>query len=102
MRRAPGAGVAETGALSQAAMDRTIAALSVCAQKMRRHGVTRQRHVATEACRRARNGHEFLRRVEAETGLHLDVIPPEEEARLALGRLNRNEVVIFPAPPAGR
>ncbi len=79
-----GAGVAETGALSQAAMDRTIAALSVCAQKMRRHGVTRERHVATEACRRARNGVEFLRRVEQETGLHLDVIPPEEEARLAL------------------
>lgn len=26
----------------------------------------------------------------------------EEEARLALGRLNRNEVVIFLAPPAGR
>jgi exopolyphosphatase/guanosine-5'-triphosphate,3'-diphosphate pyrophosphatase len=79
-----GAGIAETGALSQAAMDRTIAALSICAQKMRRHKVTRQRHVATEACRRARNGHEFLRRVEAETGLHLDVIPAEEEARLAL------------------
>ena len=79
-----GAGVAETGALSRAAMDRTIAALSVCAQKMRRHGVTRERHVATEACRRARNGVEFLRRVEQETGLHIDVIPPEEEARLAL------------------
>ncbi len=79
-----GAGVAETGALSQAAMDRTISALSVCAQKMRRHNVTHERHVATEACRRARNGHEFLRRVEQETGLRLDVIPPEEEARLAL------------------
>jgi exopolyphosphatase/guanosine-5'-triphosphate,3'-diphosphate pyrophosphatase len=79
-----GAGVAETGALSQAAMDRTIAALSVCAQKMRRHNVTRERHVATEACRRARNGVEFLRRVEEVTGLRLDVIPPEEEARLAL------------------
>jgi len=79
-----GAGVAETGALSEAAMDRTVAALSVCAQKMRRNNVTRERHVATEACRRARNGVEFLRRVEAETGLRLDVIPPEEEARLAL------------------
>ena len=48
-----GAGIAETGTLSEAAMDRTIAALSICAQKMRRHKVTRQRHVATEACRRA-------------------------------------------------
>ena len=79
-----GAGIAETGTLSEAAMDRTIAALSICAQKMRRHKVTRQRHVATEACRRASNCLEFLRRVEDETGLRLDVIPPEEEARLAL------------------
>ena len=43
-----------------------------------------------------------LREALAETGIHLDIISAEEEARLALGRLNRNEVVIFPAPPAGR
>ena len=79
-----GEGVAETGTLSQAAMDRAMAALFVCAQKMRRHGVMRGRHVATEACRRASNCGDFLRRVEAETGLKLDVITPEEEACLAL------------------
>ncbi|NKB58980.1 MAG: Ppx/GppA family phosphatase [Alphaproteobacteria bacterium] len=79
-----GEGVSETGALTAAAMDRTIDALRVCAAKMRRRRVDRARLVATDACRRAINGTEFLDRVAAETGLHLEVISTEEEARLAL------------------
>ena len=50
-----GEGLAATGALSAAAMDRTIDALKVCAAKMRRHRVLHARSVATEACRRAGN-----------------------------------------------
>ena len=42
------------------------------------------RLVATEACRRARNGNHFLTLVARETGLRLEVIRPEEEARLAV------------------
>jgi exopolyphosphatase/guanosine-5'-triphosphate,3'-diphosphate pyrophosphatase len=40
--------------------------------------------VATEACRRARNGNHFLALAAKETGLRLEVIRPEEEARLAV------------------
>ena len=76
--------VSETGILSEAAIQRTIRALRVCAGKMERRGVTRVRGVATEACRRATNCGEFLERVVAETSITLDIISTDEEAQLAL------------------
>jgi exopolyphosphatase / guanosine-5'-triphosphate,3'-diphosphate pyrophosphatase len=79
-----GEGVAGSGWLSERAIARTIAALRVCARIIERHDVDRMRCVATEACRRARNGVEFLARVKRVTGLAFEVLPHEEEARLAL------------------
>jgi exopolyphosphatase/guanosine-5'-triphosphate,3'-diphosphate pyrophosphatase len=79
-----GEGLLQSGRLSEPAMDRAIAALAACADKLARRGVTQVRSVATEACRRAENGPDFVRRVYAETGLALDVITPAEEARLAV------------------
>lgn len=71
--------------LGRTAMDRTVAALQVCAGKIQRHRVVACRAVATEACRRARNFDEFRRRVLRQTGLYLELITAEEEARLSLG-----------------
>ncbi len=79
-----GEGLASSGRLCQAAEDRTIEALKRCADKMYRRQVNTSRLVATEACRRASNGADFLRRVAQETGLTLECIPALEEARLAL------------------
>ncbi|MGR3486300.1 MAG: Ppx/GppA phosphatase family protein [Paracoccaceae bacterium] len=79
-----GQGLNQTGRLSRGSMARTLAAMRICAQKLRRHDVGNMRLVATEACRQAENGPEFLRRVTAETGLELEVIAPQEEARLAV------------------
>ena len=79
-----GEGLAQTGRLSEAAMDRTVAALKVCADKLCRRNVRLARSVATEACRRASNGEEFIERVRRETGIHLNVISAQEEARLAV------------------
>lgn len=79
-----GEGLAATGALSDAAMDRAVAALSVCAEKLRARQVTLARSVATEACRRASNGAAFIERVKRETGIALDIISAQEEARLAV------------------
>lgn len=79
-----GEGLAATGRLSDAAIERTIAALSICADKLKRRNVTLARSVATEACRRASNGAEFIDRVYRETGIVLDIISAEEEARLAV------------------
>ncbi len=79
-----GEGVTATGVLSEVAMRRTIEALLVCAEKMRRRGVKRSRLIATEACRIAQNGVEFVDRVRRETGLALEIVNPETEARLAV------------------
>jgi len=80
-----GEGLAASGRLSPAAMDRTIGALRACADKMVRNRVTRARLVATEACRRAANCDEFAQRVWRETGLDLEIISARDEAALALG-----------------
>ena len=79
-----GEGLGATGRLSDASMDRAVAALAICADKLRRRNVTLARSVATEACRRAHNGGEFADRVRQETGVVLEIIPPKEEARLAV------------------
>ena len=79
-----GQGLESTGKLSRASMHRTINAMRICRQKLERHGVKRMRLVATEACRRARNGRAFIGQVRRETGLELEIIKPEEEARLAV------------------
>lgn len=78
-----GEGVPTTGLLSQAAMDRTVAALKVCAAHLDRHKVRHVRAVATEACRQAANAPLLVERVARETGITLTVISSAEEARLA-------------------
>ena len=79
-----GEGLAASGKLSDTAMERTLAALHVCAEKLRRRNVHLARSVATEACRRASNGAAFIERVREETGIVLDIISAQEEARLAV------------------
>lgn len=79
-----GEGLAQTGRLSEAAMDRALGALQICSEKLKRRNVHLARSVATEACRRASNGAEFIERVRGETGIRLDIISAQEEARLAV------------------
>jgi exopolyphosphatase/guanosine-5'-triphosphate,3'-diphosphate pyrophosphatase len=79
-----GEGLATSGKISADAQDRAVAALAVCAEKLCRRRVTLSRSVATEACRRAVNGRQFVERVRRETGIVLEIIAPEEEARLAM------------------
>ena len=79
-----GEGLAATGRLSEAAMQRTLEALRVCAGKIEHRGVTAGRYVATEACRRAENCAGFLDRVRAELGIDIEIISTAEEARLVV------------------
>jgi exopolyphosphatase/guanosine-5'-triphosphate,3'-diphosphate pyrophosphatase len=95
-----GEGLTASGELSEAAIRRSIVALRVCADKVARRGVTQLRCVATEACRKAANGAEFIDRVQAATGLRFEIISTAEEARLALAgcaplldRRNRHALV---------
>ena len=79
-----GEGLSKSSKLSDEAMDRTIDALKVCSEKMAYRGVHKSRLIATEACRRAENGAEFIHRVHAETGLKLEIIEQQTEAKLAV------------------
>lgn len=93
-----GEGVSASGALSEAAMARTLDALRVCADKIARRNVVQSRCIATQACRAAANGADFLARVEHETGLRFEIITPEEEARLAVAGCGE---LLDPEAPAG-
>ena len=79
-----GEGLAASGRLSEEAMERALGALHICADKLKRRNVQLARSVATEACRRATNGADFITRVREETGIALDIISAQEEARLAV------------------
>ena len=79
-----GEGLSATGALSEAAIERTLDALRVCAVKIAARRVTAGRYVATEACRRAANCEGFLARVAEEVGLEIEIISTTEEARLVV------------------
>ena len=79
-----GEGLAASGKLGEAAMDRAVEALKVCQTKMTNRGVTRARLVTTEACRAATNGLEFVRRVSDEAELELEIVDQRTEASLAV------------------
>ncbi|MBT9287979.1 Ppx/GppA family phosphatase [Hyphomicrobiaceae bacterium 22] len=79
-----GEGISHSGRLSEAAQDRALEALRICRAKLDLRGVERARLVATEACRIAANGSHFLERVYEETGLELEIVSRETEARLAV------------------
>ncbi|WP_378943060.1 Ppx/GppA phosphatase family protein [Mesorhizobium sp. ANAO-SY3R2] len=79
-----GEGLTASGRLGRPAMDRAVEALKVCGDKLRSRKIKRARLIATEACRSAENGAEFIDRVEREAGLKLEIIDRQTEARLAV------------------
>ncbi len=79
-----GEGISATGCISEAAIERAIAALSICRDKIQSRKAKRLRLIATEACRAASNADGFRDRVAAETGIRLEVIDRETEAALAV------------------
>ncbi len=84
-----GEGLGASGRLSDEAMERAMAALKVSGEKVRRRRVVKFRAIATQACRIADNGQAFVNRVADETGVKLQIITPQEEARLSVtGCLN--------------
>ena len=64
-------------------LERTIAALKVCAEHIERSQAAHVRAVATQAARLARNADVLIARARAEAGIELEVISSEEEANLA-------------------
>lgn len=78
-----GEGVSRSGMLGEAAIERAMAALRVCRDKIVNRRVTRSRLIATEACRAAANADAFCARVADELGIELEIIDRETEATLA-------------------
>jgi len=81
-----GEGLSRTGRLAEGAMERAYDALALCAERVAKRELAPHRlmAVATQACRQAENGPEFVDRVRRGTGLDLRVIDPSEEASLAV------------------
>ncbi len=79
-----GEGLAENNVISQKAGRNTIEALKRCAAKLEKHPIAKSRFIATAACRRALNGQEFIKLIEKETGIKLEIVSEKEEARLAV------------------
>ncbi|CDO39559.1 Ppx/GppA phosphatase family protein [Bartonella henselae] len=96
-----GEGLVNNGFLNTQAMDRAIEALKICHLKLKQRHIKRYRLVATEACRSAKNGRHFIQRVLDETGLKLEIVDRETEARFAVsgcGTLiepNTDAIVLF-------
>lgn len=89
-----GEGLISDGVLSDRAIKRTVFALKLCVKRLEKYKNVKTRFVATEACRRAKNGTAFIERVKKETGLDLEIISFEEECRLGVSGcvplINRN------------
>ena len=77
------AGLARTGRLDEEAVARAILALRRMREVCRRRGVQRIAAVATAAVREASNGAEFVKRVQEELDIPLQIIDPETEAALS-------------------
>jgi len=84
---------AQTGNLTEDAMKRSLEALKRCQEICRTQKVEEIVAVATSATREAPNGHEFIRRIYEELGLHIEVISGQEEARrIYLGVISAMEL----------
>lgn len=76
-------GFVKTGEISDAAVERVIAALHEVKEKFDFDNIP-LKAVATEAIRSAKNASDVLSRIKTETGVEFEIIDGEEEARLTL------------------
>ena len=96
-----GEGLAGQGVIIDAARERAILAIADMVAEAKRHGVRAIAAVGTAGLRIAANGREVVEAIEARTGVRIEIIPGEEESRLAyeaarsaLG-LSQGSLVVF-------
>jgi exopolyphosphatase/guanosine-5'-triphosphate,3'-diphosphate pyrophosphatase len=96
-----GEGIAETGDISPAAIARTVETIAGMTDEARQHGASALVAVGTMGLRSAQNSDDFIAQVRGRSGVTIEVIPGEEEGRLAylaakagLG-LTEGSVVVF-------
>jgi len=79
-----GGGYTKTAGITDEAQERTIKALKLFSEKLKEYRVEEVRAVATSVVRRAKNRDGFLGSVREQTGLEVNIISGDEEARLSL------------------
>jgi len=96
-----GEGLVAGGEIQAEPLERTIAAIGAMAQEARQEHALAIAAVGTEGLRQASNGADAVARIRERTGVRVEVIPGQEEARLAylavragLGRIG-GRLVIF-------
>jgi exopolyphosphatase/guanosine-5'-triphosphate,3'-diphosphate pyrophosphatase len=89
-----GTGIDQTGRLSVASADLSLAVLKEFSSLISSYHVHHVRTVATSALREASDADIFIQRVQAETGIIIEVISGEKEAELTL----RGVLLSFPEP----
>lgn len=78
-----GEGLDKTGEISPDAMERTVSAIAAMAAEAKEKNVAALAAVGTMGMRTARNSQQFIDAVEKRCGVKIEVIPGEEEGRLA-------------------
>jgi exopolyphosphatase/guanosine-5'-triphosphate,3'-diphosphate pyrophosphatase len=78
-----GEGLAETGAIAPAAIERTVGAIAGMAEEARHRGAAALVAVGTMGMRAASNSEAFIALVRERTGVGIEVVSGTEEARLA-------------------
>jgi len=78
-----GEGFGQDRVITDAARERTVAAIAAMVEEARRHGVLAIAAVGTAGLRIASNGAEVVAAIAARTGLAVEVISGEDEGRLA-------------------
>jgi exopolyphosphatase/guanosine-5'-triphosphate,3'-diphosphate pyrophosphatase len=78
-----GEGLAESGRISEAALARTAEAIAGMAAEAKRHGVRALAAVGTAGLRMAANSAEVIDAIRERTGVRIETISGDEEARLA-------------------
>lgn len=78
-----GEGLDKTGEISPDAMERTVSAIAAMAAEAKEKNVAALAAVGTMGMRTARNSQQFIDAVEKRCGVKIEVIPGDEEGRLA-------------------
>lgn len=78
-----GEGLDKTGSIGPEAMQRTVSAIAAMATEAKNNGVVAIAAVGTMGLRTAHNSQEFIDAVKKRCGVRIEVIPGEEEGRLA-------------------
>jgi len=78
-----GAGLMQSGCLSKPGKEATVAAVMECTALARSLGAQKLRVAGTSAMREASDGQSFARTLARQAGAYVDILLPDEEARLS-------------------